>query len=45
MAAALPLARTALGDGPPLSEAFSDAQVTKDGKTLELADVRKAGLA
>lgn len=29
-----------LGDGPPLSEAFSDAQVTQDGKTLELADVR-----
>ncbi len=29
-----------LGDGPPLAEAFSDAEVTQDGKTLELADVR-----
>lgn len=28
------------GDGPPLAEAFSDAQVTQDGQALPLADVR-----
>lgn len=28
------------GEGPPLSEAFSDAQVVQDGRLLELADVR-----
>lgn len=28
------------GDGPPLAEAFSDAEVVQDGRVLELADVR-----
>ena len=28
------------GEGPPLAEAFSDAEVTQDGRALELAEVR-----
>jgi hypothetical protein len=36
----IPSHALAQGDGPPLAEAFSDAAVTQDGRTLELADVR-----